>query len=131
MNNSGKKVAVSFSQLIDAVRYNKYQLSSGKNVLELPLYFVLGKTFLNNFDDFLNKYKELLLEQNIGEDILIIVDNLNKGLRDTIDEYLKGDIMNSYSIFCNTMFPIKDILPRRAINHDKLTLVESENHALS
>jgi len=127
MNNSEKKTAaVSFSQLIDAVRHNKYQLSSGKNILELPLYFVLGKTFLNNYDEFLNKYKELLLEHNTDDEILAIVEKLSKGLWDTIDEYLKGDIISSYSIFCNTMSPIKHILPHRTISQCVFYRMRSE-----
>lgn len=107
---------VSFAQLISAMKNCKYLLSSGKYVLELPLYFVNGKTFLTCYKEFLNLYEDLLQDEKVGEEIFNTVANLNKGLCNTIDEYLKGDIMSSYNIFCNTMNPIKGILPRRTIN---------------
>ena len=62
-----------FRQLVNSARSTKYLLNSGKNVMELPLYYALGKSFLDNFDNFSSQYLKLLKDNNVNNDIFEFV----------------------------------------------------------
>lgn len=106
-----KKKSISFAQLIDAIEYNNYRLSSGKKVLELPLYFVLGKSVLSCYEEFYDKYNTLLQDEQVDEDIRKTAKKLSDGLLETVKNYLNGKIATSYSNFRNAMSHIEGILP--------------------
>lgn len=115
-SEKGKKQPITFSQLIKVIKYNNYRLSSGKNVLELPLYFALGKSFLSSYKEFFEKYNNLLHEENVDEDIRNTAKDLSDDLYKTVEKYLDGDIFTSYKLFCDAMSHIEGILPLVPIN---------------
>lgn len=106
-----------FQQLINSVRRIRYPLYSGKNVMELPLYFALGKSFKDNYINFSSQYLKLLDDNNVDDDTVEIVDNLTKNLCRTFNEYQKGKIISAYSYFKEAIEPIKGILPIKTLQN--------------
>lgn len=104
-----------FQQLINSAKCQAYPLYSGKNVMELPLYFAFGKSFNDNFDNFSSQYLKLLDDNNVDDDTVEIVDNLTKNLCRTFNEYQKGKIISAYSYFKEAIEPIKGILPIKTL----------------
>jgi hypothetical protein len=86
--------------------------------MELPLYFALGKTFMENIDNFSSQYLKLLSDNKVNNDIVGIVDNLIKNLRGTVNEYLNGKIGSAYSAFKDAMDPIKDFFSIKTIQNE-------------
>ena len=104
-----------FQQLVNAVRRIRYPLYSGKNVMELPLYFALGKSFEYNLANFSSQYLKLLKENNVDNESIEIVDGLTKKLMETVNKYLNGKVVSAYSAFKDAMEIIEDILPIKQI----------------
>ena len=106
-----------FQQLIDSARGIKYPLYSGKNVMELPLYFALGKSFKDNFKNYTSQYLNLLKDNNVDSDSIDIVEKLTGGLRKTVNEYQCGKVESAYTTFKDAMELIKGILPVKTIHN--------------
>lgn len=100
-----------FQQLVDSVRRIRYPLHSGKNVMELPLYFALGMSFIENYRCFSTQYLKLLNDNDVEIEVIRIVEELTNKLLETVDNYLNGKVASSYKSFSKAMEPIKDILP--------------------
>ena len=111
-HTSNKRV---FQQLINSAKCQAYPLYSGKNVMELPLYFAFGKSFNDNFDNFTSQYLENLKGNDVDSDTVNLVDDFIKNLRTTIIEYLNGKLATAYSTFKDSMEPIKEILPVKTV----------------
>ena len=104
-----------FQQLVNSVKRVRYPLYSGKRVIELPLYFALGKTFKENYECFSSQYLKLLCDNNVDDNSIEIVKELTNKLLCTVNEYLNGKIISSYSLFADAIKPIKDILPVKPV----------------
>lgn len=111
MRSGNVKGLISFNQLNDAAKNGNYLLRSGKNVMELPLFFALGKSVVNSYKEFFEKYESLLENEHVSKDIIEAVNILNKGLLAAVQKYLNGNAFSAYRIFKNVMAPIKGILP--------------------
>lgn len=115
----GKNV---FQNLIDAVLHNEYQLSSGKNVLELPFYVPLGKSIVDGYNEFLEKYKQLLTnykEEPVYAEAINSVNIIGKGVLNTIEKYLNGDVFASYSAFKNMFDEIEKMFPHETVSEGR------------
>lgn len=106
-----------FQQLVNSVRRIRYPINSGKNVMELPLYFALGKSYKDNYDNFSSQYLKLLGDNNVDNDTIGIVEELTIELRDTVNEYLNGKVKSAYSSFKGAIELIKGILPVKTIHN--------------
>ena len=104
-----------FQQLINSAKCQAYPLYSGKNVMELPLYFALGKSFKDNYENFSFQYLKLLSDNNVDNETIGIVEELTKVFKNTVNEYLNGKVESSYSSFKGSMELIKEILPIKKI----------------
>ena len=104
-----------FQQLINSAKCQAYPLLSGKNVMELPLFFALGKSFIDNFDNFTSQYLNNLKGNDVDSDTVNLVESLMQNIRKTINEYLNGKLASAYSTFKDVMKPIKDILPIKTV----------------
>lgn len=104
-----------FQQLVNSVRRIKYPIYSGKNVMELPLYFALGKSFNDNYENFSSQYLNLLSDNNVDNETIGIVEKLTKVFKNSVNEYLNGKVESSYSSFKGSMELIKEILPVKTI----------------
>lgn len=106
-----------FQQLIETVKRNGYALYSGKNVLELPLYFSLGFSFEDNFKNFTSQYLQLLKHNKVDSKSIKDVEILTKELMDTVNMYLNGKVNSAYSSFKDAMEIVKGILPIKTIHN--------------
>lgn len=106
-----------FQQLVNSVRRIRYPIYSGKNVMELPLYFALGKSFKDNYEYFSSQYLKLLSDNNVDKDTIGIVEELTKELGNTVNEYLNGKVESAYSSFKDAMKLIKGILPVKPLHN--------------
>ena len=106
-----------FQQLVNSARSTKSHLHSGKNVMELPLYFALGKSFNDNYENFSSQYLKLLCNNNVDYDTIGIVEKLTKELGNTVNKYLNGKVESAYSSFKDAMELIKGILPIKTIHN--------------
>ena len=111
-HTSNKRV---FQQLINSAKCQAYPLYSGKNVMELPLYFAFGKSFNDNFDNFTSQYLKNLKGNDVDSDTVNLVEEFIKNLRITIIEYFNGKLASAYSTFKDAMEPIKEILPIKTV----------------
>lgn len=106
-----------FQQLVNSARRLVFPLNSGKNVMELPLYFTLGKSFKDNYDNFSSQYLKLLNDNAVDNDTIEVVKKLVENLWETIDKYLNGKVGSAYSLFKDAIEPIKDILPIKPLQN--------------
>ena len=83
--------------------------------MELPLYFAIGKTFIENLECFSSRYLELLKDNNVDDGTFKIAEKLTNNLIGTVIDYLDGKVMSSYSHFKEAMEPIKEILPIKPV----------------
>ena len=104
-----------FQQMVNSVRRIRYPINSGKNVMELPLYFSLGKSFEDNYENFSSQYLKLLSDNNVDNVTIGVVEKLTDELRKTVNEYLNGKIVSAYSTFKDAIEPIKEILPVKTV----------------
>ena len=88
--------------------------------MELPLYFVVGKTFEKNFNDFSAQYHKLLEDNKVDEATIKIVTNLTDNLKKTVVEYLNGNVISSYNSFKKAIEPIKNLFPIKTIPKKKI-----------
>lgn len=112
-HTSNKRI---FQQIINSAKRQAYPIYSGKNVMELPLYFAFGKSFKDNFDNFTSQYLENLKGNDVDSDTVNLVENLINNLSRTINDYLNGKIASAYSSFKKAMELIKAILPVKTIH---------------
>ena len=128
-----------FQQLINSAKCQAYPLYSGKNVMELPLYFAFGKSFNDNFDNFTSQYLKNLKGNDVDSDTVNLVEEFIKNLRITIIEYFNGKLVSAYSTFKDAMEPIKEILPIKTVQKkkeyyhlpfDKIHLSKSERFSI-
>lgn len=106
-----------FQQLVNSATHICYPIYSGKNVMELPLYFALGKSFKDNYKNFSSQYLTLLCDNNVDKAVIEIVKNLTKSLGDTVNEYLNGKLESAYTSFKGAMEQIKGFLPVKTIHN--------------
>ncbi|MBQ9231196.1 MAG: RES domain-containing protein [Prevotella sp.] len=116
-NNDHSSNTHIFQQLVNSAKSQAYPIYSGKNVMELPLYFAFGKSFSDNYDNFASQYLDNLRGNNLDSDTINLVDNLIKNLRKTINEYLNGKLASAYSSFKDAMELIKSLLPIKTIHN--------------
>lgn len=103
---------ISFDQLNEAAKKDcKYLLSSGKNVMELPMYCALGQSIASGYREFYELYETLLENESVKKNIINAVKELNKGLLTTILKYNNGNAFSAYRTFKNTISPIISLLP--------------------
>ncbi len=106
-----------FQQLVNSVRRIRYPIYSGKNVMELPLYFALGKSFEDNYKNYSSQYLKLLSDNNVDNETIKIVEDLTRELRNIVIEYLNGKVESAYTSFKDAMEIIKGILPVKTIHN--------------
>lgn len=95
--------------------------------MELPLYFALGKTFNENFDNFTSQYLKLLVDNNVDNDSIRIVQNLAENLKRTFNKYLNGKVVSAYSMFKDAIEPIKEILPIKPVQNGSFYRMRAES----
>ena len=115
-----------FQQLVDSVKRIRYPLHSGKNVMELPLYFALGMSFIENYRCFSTQYLKLLNDNDVESEAIRIVEELTNKLLETVDNYLNGKVASSYKSFGEAMEPIINILPIKNIDNKTFYRMRSE-----
>ena len=112
MESKNVKGLISFNQLCDAANKSSYYLlSSGKNVMELPMYSALGKSVVSSYREIYEKYETLLQNESVNKDIVDAVKKLNKGLLATIQIYNNGNAFSAYRTFKKTICSIISLLP--------------------
>lgn len=122
-SNNIKEVSLTsiFSKLIEVAQENNI-LDSGKNVMELPLYFTATKPFMKNLKNFYSSYNNLIsnkkLEDYIRKETIDIVEKFTKDLEDTVEEYLNGNIASAYNCFTKAISPIIKKLPITQVPKD-------------
>ena len=83
--------------------------------MSLPLYFALGKSFLENYKNFTFLYLKLLKDQNVDGETIQFVEELTNNLREIIIDYLNGKVASSYSKFKQEMKPVIEKLHKKTI----------------
>lgn len=106
-----------FQQLVYSASHTRYPLYSGKNVMELPLYFTLGKSFIDNLSNFYSQYLVLLKDNEVDDSTIEIVEELTEKLKKTVNNYLNGKVGSAYSEISDVIKLIKTSLPIKIINN--------------
>ena len=98
--------------------------------MELPLYFTIGKTFFENYDNFSSQYIEILKETNVDVGTIRFVKRLTTKLRETVEKYLNGEVESAFTLFKKAMKLLEEnpmILPIKTIEERTFYRMRAED----